>query len=72
MKLPTSASSRCLQILKSGTRKEELITPRDQFAEDLRAPADSQPDGTAGCNSASCSAAPNQTKQRDFFDLMNT
>jgi transcription termination factor Rho len=43
-----------IDVLKSGTRKEELITPKRPVAEDLRPAPHPQPDGRLRTPSSSC------------------
>ena len=54
-----------IDIIKSGTRKEELITPKDHAAEDLHPAPHRQPDGRAGRDRVPArQAAPDQDQRR--------
>ena len=61
-----------IDVLKSGTRKEELITPEGAAAEDLRPAPHPRPDGRPGRHRVPARQAAPVEEQRRFFQSMNT
>jgi transcription termination factor Rho len=60
-----------IDILKSGTRKEELLVPKGDLAEDVRAARILSSMGT-GCHRIPARQAQATKTNSDFFDTMNT
>jgi transcription termination factor Rho len=61
-----------MDMLKSGTRKEDLLVAETGPAEDLRVAPNSFSDGHDRCDRVPHRQAEADQEQREFFDSMNT
>ena len=61
-----------IDITRSGTRKEELLTPTRPAQEDLRPAPHPQSDGHHGRDRVPARQAAQHEEQREFFESMNT